>query len=132
MSWFAAVVVALTGAYFLGLAVLAWRAPLRVGRFLLGFARSSSTHYAELAVRAIVGLAFVWAAPMLRGAPVFRAFGWVLLLTTAGLALVPWETHRRTATRAVPRALAQLPLIGAAAFLVGTLILAVAFERLRL
>ena len=26
MSWFAAVVVALTGAYFMGLAVLAWRA----------------------------------------------------------------------------------------------------------
>jgi len=132
VSWFAAVVVALAGAYFMGLAVLAWRAPSRVGRFLLGFARSASTHYAELAVRAVVGLAFVWTAPMLRGAPVFRAFGWVVLLTTAGLAMVPWETHRRFATWAVPRALAQLPLIGAAAFLVGTLVLAAVFERLRL
>lgn len=131
MRWssLAAVVVVLTGAYFVALATLAWRAPSRAGQFLLGFARSASTHYAELAIRAVVGIAFVWAAPTLRGAVVFRTFSWVLLVTTAGLALVPWETHRRFARWAVPRALEHLPLIGAAALAVGALVLAAVFER---
>lgn len=120
--------VALTGTYFLAFALLAWRAPTRVGRFLLGFARSAPTHYLELAVRVTVGAAFVVTAPALRGAPLFRGFGWVLMLTSAGLACVPWASHRRFANWAVPRALAQLPLLGVAALGLGALVLGAVLE----
>lgn len=119
---------ALSGTYFVGLALVAWRAPSRAERFLMGFARSAPMHYLELGIRAAVGAAFVMAAPALRGALLFRTFGWVLLLTTAGLACVSWKAHRRFAAWAVPRALAQLPLVGIAALGLGVLMLLAVLE----
>ena len=102
--------------------MLALAAPARARRFLLGFASSPVLHYAELAIRCVVGAGFVHRAPNMRFPLVFTVAGSVLLLTTAGLVLVPWRWHRRFAERSVPAALRFLPLLGVASLLLGGLV----------
>ena len=51
------------------------------------------------------------------------AFGWLLIGTTAVMAVVPWRVHRRFAEAAVPKALRFLPLIGVTSVVLGGLLL---------
>lgn len=115
--------VAIAAVFLIVLGTAALVAPERARRFLLGFAGSPSKHYAELAVRFLVGGAFLLAAPHVLWPDAFKGFGWVLVATTAGLLLVPWRWHDRFARQAVPRALRFLPLLGASSIALGALVL---------
>jgi len=121
----AAALAALTaaGLFFVCLGCVSWLAPSRAGRFLLGFAGSPARHYLELTARFLVGGAFVLAAPRLPAPGVFSVFGWVLLVTTTGLLLIPWHWHHCFARRAVPLVLRFLPLLGVASVGLGVLVL---------
>jgi hypothetical protein len=120
----AGAVVLLTGAYLMGLAAVSLFAPARAERFLGGFASSARTHYAELALRVSAGGAMVIYAPSMRFPDAFAFVGWMLVITTAALAVVPWHWHQRFARWAVPQALPHLKLVGAASMLLGSLVLA--------
>jgi hypothetical protein len=115
-------VVFLAGLFLVGLGLLSLAAPAPARRFFLGFASSPWLHYAELAARSLVGAAFLLHAPAMRFPLLFTGAGWVLLLTTAGLLLVPWRWHRRFAERSVPAALRILPLLGIGSLLLGGLV----------
>jgi hypothetical protein len=117
-------VVLLVAMYLIALAAIALWAPALAARFLGGFAGSPGSHYLELALRLIAGAAFLLHAPEMRFATAFTVFGWILIVTTAGLLAVPWRWHRRFAERTVPAATRHLPLIAAASFALGGLILA--------
>lgn len=112
-------IVAAAGLFLLVLGTASLFAPSVAGRFLFGFAGSPAKHYAELAVRLLVGGALLVAAPGLPFAGAFTLFGWVLLATTAGLLLIPWRWHHRFAQRTVPKALRFLPLIGVSSVVLG-------------
>jgi hypothetical protein len=77
----------LAGVYLCGLGVVAFAAPALATRFLLGHAGTATVHYLELALRAAVGAAFLAHAPSMRFSAVFLGFGWVLVATTAALAV---------------------------------------------
>jgi hypothetical protein len=115
-------VVFLAGLFLASLGVLSLAAPALARRFLLGFAASPLLHYSELAIRCVLGAAFLLHAPTMRFPLLFIGAGWVLLLTTAGLLLVPWRWHRRFAERSVPAALRFLPLLGVASLLLAGLV----------
>jgi len=117
-------IVLAAGLFFLILGGACFVAPSNVGRFLLGFADSPLKHYGELALRGLVGGAFVFCAPQMLLPGVFSVFGWVLLATTGGLLLVPWRWHRRFARRTVPQALRFLPLVGISSTVLGGAVLA--------
>lgn len=117
-------VVVLAGIYFIALATVSLLMPARASRFLLGFAGSAFTHYAELGLRLLVGTALVLHAPRMLFPGAFNLFGWVLLVTTACLLLVPWRWHHRFAQATVPRATRHITLIGLCSLLLGVLILA--------
>lgn len=117
-------VVVLAGLYLVGLGVLALAKPGIAGRFLQGFAGSAPKHYAELAVRFLVGAALLVHAPRMAGPAAFRVFGWLLLATTAALLCVPWRWHDRFARAAVPRAMRHARLVGLFALLSGAAVLA--------
>ncbi|MBI3129799.1 MAG: hypothetical protein HYZ13_00430 [Acidobacteria bacterium] len=53
----------------------------------------------------------------------FRMFGWVLVITTGVLLLIPWRWHRRFAERAVPSATRYLSLVGLSSLALGGLLL---------
>ncbi len=119
----AAAAVVLFGLYLLGLGLTVFLRRAVVARFLLAHGRSASAHYLELTLRLVIGGAFVLRAPSMLFAEVFTVFGWVLLVTTAGLFTVPWQWHRRFAQRSVPQALRYLTLLGIASLALGSFVL---------
>lgn len=116
-------VVLITGLYFLTLAAVSLASPTHASTFLSGFASSASLHYLELFIRLLVGFAFVVRASHMFFPSAFLVFGWVLVATTAGLFLVPWQCHRRFAQRAVPEALRHLRLVAFGSCFVGFAVL---------
>jgi hypothetical protein len=121
-------IVLLVGLYLVTLAAMALLAPARATRFLMGFAGTARTHYLELALRGIAGGAFVLQAPEMRFGGAFALFGWTLLLTAAGLAVVPWRWHRAFARRAVPHAVRRLGLVAVGSLVLGGLVLSAALR----
>ncbi len=121
-------IVVLTGVYLCALAGVSLFIPSRATRFLLGFAGSERVHYLELGIRFVVGGAFVINSPGMLAPRVFTIFGWVLLVTTAGLLLFPWKWHQRFAEEAVPRATRYITLIGLCSLALGGFILAAAIR----
>ena len=121
---FALAVVVLAALYLLALGAASLVVPARASRFLLGFAASQPVHFAELLLRLVVGAALLLSAPRMSLPDAFNFFGWVLLVTTACLLLVPWRWHRRFARYAVPHAIRYITLVGVASLALGGLILA--------
>ncbi len=110
----ALVIVVLAGLFLIALGTAALFKPGVASAFLLGFVSTPTRHYAELAVRFIVGVALVVHADTSASPVAFKSFGAVLMLTTPGMAFLPWRSHRAFASRSVPQALRYLPLVGAA------------------
>ena len=121
-------VIVATGLYFVGLGLTSVLAPDRAGRFLSGFASSALVHYVELFIRLVVGWALLERAQYLPFPSAMTVFGWVLVITTVGLLPIPWRWHRRFAQAAVPPVLRYLKLIGIVSIVLGTLLLAAAFQ----
>lgn len=97
--------------------------PSAAGAFLAGFAGTACRHYAELAVRMAFGWALIHASADLTAASWIAGAGWVLLVTSGLMLLVPWKLHRSFARRAVPKAPAALRAMGVPALCGGALLL---------
>jgi len=124
ISLLASILVLLTGLYLIGLAVGLFLSPARATRFLGGFASSAFTHYLELVLRLIAGVALLLSAPRMLFSGFFIIFGWILVVTTVGLFAIPWRWHHRFAQWSIPRATRSLRLIGIASFVFGGFVLA--------
>jgi uncharacterized protein YjeT (DUF2065 family) len=120
----ASILVLLAGFYLISLAGLLLVSPARGKRFLGGFASSAFTHYLELAIRLIAGVAILLYAPQMLFSGFFVILGWVLVMTTVGLFAVPWQWHRHFAQWGVPHATRHLRLIAVASFVFGGFVLA--------
>ena len=124
LETFALAVVVLAGLYLLALGGASLFAPTRASRFLLGFASSAPVHFTELFLRFVAGAALVLHGPRMALSGAFNLFGWVLLVTTACLLLIPWRWHHRFAQRAVPLFTRYIALLGLVSLAMGGLILA--------
>lgn len=118
--------IVLAALYLLALGAASLVVPARSSRFLLGFARSQSIHFLELSLRFVVGAALVFYAPRMFLSDAFNLLGWVLLVTTTCLLLVPWQWHQSFAQYAVPLVTRHITLVGLASLAIGGLILAAA------
>lgn len=78
--------------FLLALGCMALLAPARARAFLLGFVATPAKHVLELALRVLLGAAFVLQAPLTQWPAGFTSFGVVLLLSSAVLALLPWRS----------------------------------------
>lgn len=112
-------VVAATGVFLILLGCTALLQPPKARSFLLGFAATPARHYAELAARTAIGIAFLLASPGLPGSTFYFVAGLVLTGTTAVLAVLPYRFHQTFARRSVPAAMQYLPLIGAVSLAAG-------------
>lgn len=101
LKYLAAAIVVIAGLWLIGLAVAAFTRPESVNNFFAKFASSAFSHFLEMALRLLIGAAFVIYAPSMKFSIVFTIFGWMLLLTTAVLLFVPWKLHRKFADGAV-------------------------------
>jgi hypothetical protein len=120
----ASILVWLTGLYLISFALVMLLAPARAKRFLSGFASSAFTHYLELGLRLITGVAILLYAPQMLFSNFFVIFGWILVMTTVGLFAVPWQWHQRFAQWSVPYATRNLKLVAGASFVLGGFVIA--------
>lgn len=109
--------------FLVGLAVVIAARPLLAERFLRSFASSAPAHYAEQGVRLLVGAAVVAFSRWTRHPEVFNAFGWLLVITTLALLLIPWQWHRRFAARVMPPVFRHLRLLALGALALAAFIL---------
>jgi len=126
-SWlpvFATIGVLASALYLLVLGAAALGHPALAKTFLGGFVSSAATHFLEVVLRIVAGLALIAAAPTMLGGPVIRTFGWILVGTSLVLAVLPWRLHRRFAAWSVPRATQHLPAIGVASLAAGCALVA--------
>lgn len=115
-------VVLLTALFFVLLGATALLRPSLASKFLLGFANSATKHYVEIVTRFAVGSSFLVTAPRTTHPSAFVLFGWVLIISTTAMLLLPWRWHHRFAQESVPRALQYLWLIGVSSVVLGVLI----------
>jgi hypothetical protein len=120
---FAKAITVIVAIYFLVLGVVALVRPAKARGFLLGFADTACKHYAELVARLLVGGSLLLVAEGSAYSTAIKPFGWILLISTAFMALVPWRLHGRFTQSAVPKALRLLPLMGTTSLLAGALLL---------
>ncbi|AMW03724.1 hypothetical protein [Gemmatimonas phototrophica] len=120
----AQLLVAAAGVYLISLGVTAAIAPPRAKRFLEAHASTVRAHVLELALRLVVGLAMMLAAPAMLGTELVRFGGGVLVATTLVLAVLPWRLHQRFAAWAVPMATRTMSLVAVGALAGGIAVLA--------
>ena len=92
-------------------------------RFLNLFASSAQTHYIEQVLRLVVGTSLIIFSPLMWYSYVFQIFGWLFVVTTLGLLLVPWQWHHRFAERVIPLVIHHLEIYGVATFVLGAFVL---------
>lgn len=76
-----------------------------------------------MVVRLAVGLAMISYAPQMASSRVFLFAGWILVVTTGVLMMIPWHWHRRIALRAVPFATTHLTWFALASAAIGAFVL---------
>ena len=123
----AKVLVIATGVYFLGLAAACLLTPNRARNFLRKFASSGFAHYTEMTVRIIAGGALVLYAPHMAYSEAFTLFGWVLVISSSVLLLIPWRWHHQFGQWAIPFAIKILPLFALGSLALGASILYATF-----
>lgn len=120
----AGAVIVAAGIYLAVVGVGCFVRPQTAAKFLLGFARSAFLHYLELAIRVLVGASLVHKASVLPYPPISNVFGWVLIVTSVVMFVVPWRWHRQFAQQAVPYALRYINLLGVSSIALGVALVA--------
>jgi hypothetical protein len=119
----AGLVVLAFGLSLLGFAGLIAFRPAIAERFLRSFASSAPAHSTEQTGRLIAGMGLVIFSPAMWFADLFEVLGWLIVITAAGLFLVPWRWHHRFGQWAIPLAIRHLRLYALGAFVLGAFIL---------
>ncbi len=128
ISVVASAIVVLAAIYLIGLAATAFVAPAYATRFLNGFAGSARAHVTEMVIRITVGCSLLVYAPHMLYQGAFEVFGWLLVISSAILLLLPWRWHQRFAQRVVPPITRRAWLIGIVALPLGGVILFAVFH----
>ncbi len=123
MRLLSGIVVVGFGLYLIGLAVVIALKPLLAERFIKSFASSARAHYTEQVSRLTVGAAIVIFAPSMWYPDLFEGFGWLIIITTVGLLLIPWQWHNKFGRLAIPLAIRHLQLYALGASALGAFIL---------
>jgi hypothetical protein len=80
-------------------------------------------HVLELIARFVVGAAFVGYAAHMKFGGAFHTFGWIVVITTLALAVLPWRWHQRFALASVPIAVRFLPVIAMVSVAAGAFVI---------
>lgn len=109
--------------FLIGLAVVIATTPSLAERFLRSFASSARAHYTEQGLRVLVGAALVNFASSMWYPELFRLFGWLIVVTSVGLLLIPWRWHHKLGTWVMPLVIRHMRLFALGASALGAFIL---------
>jgi hypothetical protein len=111
------------GLFLIGLALQIVIRPSAAERFLGSFASSASAHYTEQGLRLLVGVSITNFASAMWCPDVFRIFGWSIIVSTAGLLLIPWRGHHKLAIRVMPPVYRHMRVFALGALCMGAFVL---------
>lgn len=123
MNIFSGIIVVTFGLCLIGFAVLVVVKRLYAESFLKLFASSVKSHYTEQILRLIVGIAILIFSPSMWYSDLFKIFGWIIVITTVGLLVMPWRWHQRFAEKVIPLVIRFIVMYGVASFVLGAFIL---------
>lgn len=109
--------------FLFGLSAAVYAKPESARRFLRGFASSGRTHYAEQAVRLLLGLALIVRSPEMWRSGLFWTIGWLLVISATALLILPWRWHQQLGIRVIPVVVRHLRWYGVGMLVFGTLLL---------
>jgi hypothetical protein len=107
-------------AFLIGLAAMIVLQPERAEKFLKSFASSARAHYIEQIARMSAGIGLVIFAQQMWYTEIINLFGWVLIITSIGLMLMPWQWHNKYAQIVVPPTIRYMKLFALGAFVLGS------------
>ena len=93
MSLIAQILVIISAVWLIGVSVFMFALPEIALRYLGKFASTNLINYTEITLRMIAGIAFVLFAPDSKFPLILESFGWILVVTSAILYLVPRKWH---------------------------------------
>ena len=123
MSQVSAVVVVAFGLLLVVFAGVAFAKPAIAEGFVMRFASSARTHYAEQVFRLLIGTALVVHSPAMWQPTIFRIIGWAIVVSSAALICVPWRWHHRFGERMLPIVIRHLGLYATGSLAFGALLL---------
>lgn len=123
MSLFAGIVVVGFGVFLVGLAGIIFVKPALAERFFKSFASSARAHYTEQTLRLLIGASIILYSPAMWQTDLFWLVGWIIVITTVGLLLMPWRWHHRFGEWAIPLVLRYKRLYAVGLFAFGAFIL---------
>ena len=123
VTWLSGIVVVGFCLFLIGLTLVIAAMPSLAERFLRSFASSAQAHYTEQGLRLLVGAAVVHLASSMRHPQLFKLFGWLMVVTTVGLLLIPWQWHHKFSTTVMPPVIRHMRLFALAALALAAFIL---------
>lgn len=123
MKIISSLIVLIFAVYLIGLTILIYWKPSTARRFLNLFASSAKAHYLEQILRLLAGSALILYAPNMKFPLLFEYFGWLLIVTTIFLLIIPWQWHHKFGQWVIPLVIQNLNIYGNATFALGTFML---------
>jgi len=118
-----ALVVVTSAMFFIGFTVLVFAKPAVAERFLMKFASSARTHFIEQSFRVLLGASLVIYSSAMRQTDIFRLFGWVIVISSVVLMILPWQWHHRFGKKLLPVMIQYMRFYAIAVFALGVVIL---------
>ena len=128
MHLLSGIVVVASAVLLIGVAVLVFGKPAVAERFFRGFASSAGTHFSEQIFRVVFGGALVIYSSAMWQTAVFRLIGWLLVVSSVLLMLLPWQWHHRFGQKIMPRFMQYMWLYGIGSLAFGAVILYAVFK----
>jgi hypothetical protein len=119
----AGIIVIAFGLFLIGLAGVVFARPGLAERFFMAFASSARAHYTEQTLRLLIGVSLVVLSSAMWQADLFRLIGWLIVVTSIGLLLVPWRWHQRFAEWVLPMVIRHMRLYAVGLFVFGAFLL---------
>ena len=119
LELFSGIIVLTFCVFLIGLGIVIIVDPQRAERFLSSYASSARAHYTEQAARLTVGAAMVIFSPSMWYSDLLNLFGWILIITSIGLLLIPWQWHHKFGEWAIPLTLRYMKFYALGAFVLG-------------
>ena len=119
MSLLAGGVVVAFGLFLIGLSGIVFARPAVAERFFMSFASSARAHYIEQVFRLLIGASLVVLTPAMWQTNMFRVIGWAIVISSAGLMLLPWRWHHRFGQWVLPTFVRHMRLCAVGLFAFG-------------